>query len=105
MPVPQNYVLNVPVVAQTRTMSCWHASAEMIWFYWQRKTGRQGPMFTLVKEWKVNNGIEANVADFLRLAKAVGLKAAPRSRAYSSADLISMLRRYGPLWCAGYWYG
>jgi ABC-type bacteriocin/lantibiotic exporter with double-glycine peptidase domain len=98
-------MLSVPLVAQSKTMSCWHASAEMIWLYWQRKTGRQGPMFTLVTEWSANSGINVSATDFVRLARAVGLKPVPRQHMYTSADLIGMLRKYGPLWCAGEWYG
>ncbi|MBZ5497940.1 MAG: hypothetical protein LAP85_16170 [Acidobacteriia bacterium] len=98
------YQINVPVVTQSKTMLCWHASAQMIWFYWQNLTHRAGPMFTLVKEWNDNGGVTVN--DFIRLAKAVGLKAAPRKKtAYSSDDLAQMLRQHGPIWCAGFWYG
>lgn len=100
-----SYVLKVPTVAQTRTMSCWHASAEMIWLYWQGVTGRQGPMWTLPKVWQDNKGLTVTVADFIKLAQAVGLKAVPRRKSYKSADLIDMLKSYGPIWCAGTWYG
>lgn len=33
------------------------------------------------------------------------MMAAPRWATYTSADLIRMLMRYGPLWAAGEWYG
>ena len=74
------YLLDVPVVAQSQTMSCWHAAAEMIWFYSQKQTKRHGPMFTLISEWVANSGV--TVSDFVRLAKAVGLKAVPRKPTY-----------------------
>jgi hypothetical protein len=99
------YLMNVPTNAQVKNMSCWHASAQMIWWYWQRKTGRQGPMWTLPQEWKENKGLAVSVEDFIRLAKAVGMKAVPRQPHYNSGDLIWLLKRFGPLWCAGLWYG
>ena len=86
-------------------MSCWNASAQMIWWYWQGQTGRQGPMNSLRKEFADNTGLSVSVADFIRLAQAAGMQAVPRQQHYSSDDLISMLKQYGPLWCAGTWYG
>lgn len=99
------HLLNVPTVAQTKRMSCWHASAQMIWWYWQGKTGRQGPMWTLVKTWTDDQGLAVSVNDFIKLAKTVGMKPVPRQNDYNSGDLIWMLKRFGPIWCAGKWYG
>jgi hypothetical protein len=101
-----SFVLNVPVVGQGKdTWRCWHASAEMIWLYSQGRSGRAGPMFTLIKEWTDDKGLAANVTDFVRLAKAVGLMTVPRHSQYGSDDLAGMLQRFGPLWAAGKWYG
>lgn len=99
------YLMNVPVVAQTKTMSCWHASAQMIWWYWQRKTGRQGPMFTLAGKWSANKGLPITPHQHIALARAVGMKSVSRKRSYSSSDLVNLLRRHGPLWCCGKWFG
>ena len=93
---------DVPLVKQNKSMNCWHASAEMIWGYWQRVTGRQGPMNTLADAWVANNGI----SDYLALGKKVGLlEVQPRSSSYSSKTLEDLLTKCGPLWCAGNWYG
>jgi len=98
------YLLNVPVVAQTSNMTCWHASASMIWYYWQSITGRQGPMNTLANKWSANQPV--NVDDFVSLAKKVGLKPVdPRPGSYDGKTLQKLLQRHGPLWCAGHWYG
>ena len=99
------HIMDVPTVAQRKSMSCWHASAQMIWWYWQTKTGRQGPMWTLPKEWADDTGLAVSVEDFIRLAKAAGLKSVPRQNSYNSGDLLWILKRFGPIWCAGTWYG
>jgi len=99
------HLLKVPKVAQRRSMSCWHASAQMIWLYWQGKTGRQGPMWTLAKEWNENTGLPVNAYDHIRLAQNAGLKKVPRLKKYTTGDLLWMLKRFGPIWCCGPWYG
>lgn len=102
------YLLDVPKVAQAKSMSCWHASATMLWRYSQMKTGRQGPMHTLLDVYKDNTGIYPT--DFIQLAKNIGLisvhdlsMSCPVT--YSSELLISLLQQHGLIWCAGYWYG
>ena len=98
------YSLTVPVVAQTSDNTCWHASASMIWAYWQSLTGRQGPMNTLGNKW--SNDQPVNVRDFVALAGKVGLKAVdPRPSDYTGSVIRGLLLRHGPLWCAGDWYG
>ena len=99
-------LLDVPRVAQAQNMSCWHASAFMLWRYSQMKTGRQGPMNTLLETYEDNTGITP--PEFIQLAKKVGLKAAHGKEsggAYSADSLEKLLRSSGPVWCAGYWYG
>ncbi len=96
--------LDVPTVAQTSSNTCWHASASMLWLYSQSVTGRQGPMNTLAGKWSANQPVM--MSDFIGLATKVGLKAVrPRPAAYDSRNLEQLLRRYGPIWCAGFWYG
>ena len=97
------YQLNVPLVGQTKTMSCWHASSQMIWWFWQGRTSRQGPMATLAETWSQNTGI--NTDDFVALARRVGMIPVKRQKKYSSGDLVWKLMQHGPIWCAGRWHG
>ena len=96
-------LLDVPIVAQSRTNTCWHSCSEMIWWYWQGVTGRQGPMTTLGDHWSANNPVQP--ADFGVLARAVGLETLPATPMLTSETLAGALKQAGPLWCAGYWYG
>ena len=100
-----DYTLDVPVAAQAKSMSCWHASAQMIWWYWQKKTGKQGPMWTEVEKWTDDKGVAVTAKDFLSLAKKVGMKPLPSQVSYNSEDLANLLKRHGPLWSSGTWYG
>jgi ABC-type bacteriocin/lantibiotic exporter with double-glycine peptidase domain len=96
--------LNVATIAQTSSNTCWHASASMIWLYSQSVTGRQGPMNTLANKWTANQPV--TMSDFIDLAQKTGLKAVmPRPAVYDSKNLEQLLRKNGPLWCAGFWYG
>ncbi|HWK02011.1 MAG TPA: papain-like cysteine protease family protein [Puia sp.] len=96
--------LDVPTVAQTSNNTCWHASASMVWLYSQSVTGRQGPMNTLANKWGNDQG--ASPSDFISLAQKAGMKSVwPRPAVYDSNNLEQLLRKYGPLWCAGRWYG
>jgi ABC-type bacteriocin/lantibiotic exporter with double-glycine peptidase domain len=96
--------LNVDTVAQTSSNTCWHASASMLWYYSQSVTGRQGPMNTLANKWSGNSPVV--MSDFVGLAQKTGLQAVrPRPASYDSSKLEQLLRNYGPLWCAGFWYG
>jgi hypothetical protein len=83
--------LDVPLLAQEKSMCCWHTSANMIWAYWQQHTGRQGPMNTIVPVYTSNSGlsVEAFVA----------------KNTHTTNDVSNYLRNHGPVWCAGYWYG
>jgi len=96
-------ILDVPLEAQTKSNTCWHAAASMIWFYWQKVGGRQGPMFTIVDHWVKNQAVSPE--DFIVLARNVGLMEVPRSQQYSSDSLKSIIEEHGPVWCAGWWYG
>src|SRR3954471_22655299 len=72
--------LEVPLVAQSSSDTCWHASSEMIWYYWQKITGRSGPMNTLRDDFAANRPIN----DWPTLAKTVGMKEIGADKAYTS---------------------
>ena len=96
--------LSVPLAAQSKNNTCWHASAWMIWRYHQNLTGRVGPMNTLRLKWMNNNAIHPK--EFIKLAGKVGLiNSNGNSGNHSSDNLESILKTRGPIWCAGYWYG
>ena len=99
------FTLNVPLEAQQKSNTCWHASAFMIWRYSQGRTGRAGPMHSLGKKWENNKGVSPS--DFIRLAKNVGLLplAGTTNICLPAATLEGFLKEHGPIWCAGYWYG
>ena len=95
--------LKVPLVAQTKNMSCWNASAQMIWYWSQSQTQRSGPMNTLGDKFTENNGVQ--VEDFIKLAKTVGMMPLPDQDSYTEKKLEALLRANGPIWCAGFWFG
>lgn len=95
--------LNVPLEAQRKSLTCWHASALMIWYYWQGKSGRSGPMHSLADNWADNKILL--FADFSKIAKNVGLMPLPDKDSFTEQSLEDLLRTYGPIFCAGVWYG
>ncbi len=97
------YKMSVPLVAQAKDSTCWHASSMMIWQYWQQQTGRQGPMNTISPKWEGNETISP--PEFITLASQVGLKSLPSVANNTNESLETMLKANGPIWCAGYWYG
>jgi hypothetical protein len=97
--------LDVPVLAQEKSMCCWHTSANMIWLYSQGKSGRQGPMNTIMPRYDDNTGLTVSAQAFIVLAQKVGLKPLPTKNLHSENDLVGYLKKYGPLWSAGFWYG
>ena len=97
--------LDVPVLAQEKSMCCWHTSAMMIWSYWQQKTGRAGPMNTVLPVYDANTGLSVSVQAFITLATKTGMMRMPSQNTYSGGDLFALLMSKGPLWCAGVWYG
>lgn len=99
------YLLHVPLEAQQKSNTCWHAAALMIWYYSQGKTGRAGPMNSLTDQWSKNNPIRP--PEFIRLARNVGLLPLANTThvSLSASFLEEALKRHGPIWCAGYWYG
>lgn len=91
--------LNVPLVKQLRSMSCWYASACMVAYY-----RRAGPRLGLPDKWVANTGID--IPDFIQLAQNEGLKPVRRPGGnWSSGALEASLAVHGPIWCAGHWDG
>lgn len=95
--------LAVPLVAQGKDKTCWHASATMLWLYSQSLTKRAGPMCTLTDKWSKNEAVYPQ--EFITLAKRAGLAAISIANYHTAADLEVLLKKHGPIWCAGYWYG
>lgn len=95
-------LLDVPKVAQRLGMSCWYASACMVSYYF-----RAGPRLGLPAKWAANAGI--GKPDIARLAKNEGLVSCTHRRgcknAYDATNLYWLLKDFGPIWCAGTWYG
>ena len=93
--------LDVPALAQEKSMCCWHTSAMMVFQYWQQQPGgRAGPMNTIAPTYTNNTGISPQA--FITLAKTVGLVAVPTKNTYTAGDLQKLLADHGPLWSAGY---
>jgi hypothetical protein len=93
--------LEVPLVPQDKSMSCWYASACMVAYYYEA-----GPRLGLPKRYAENQGVNPTVGDFVALAKAEHLTPViAANRAWGDTSLERALRDFGPIWCAGYWYG
>lgn len=97
--------LDVPILAQEKDWCCWHTSAMMIWRYWQRQTGRQGPMNTMTPTYVADKGLSVSAQSFITLATTTGLDRLPARNSYQANEIFTLLRDKGPLWCAGTWYG
>ena len=91
--------LNVPMIRQEKNMSCWHASARMLWgFKYKQSIDRMGKTFN------ANTGVSP--AQFVTLAKELGLESVRTiNMSYAWNAVAELLRKHGPLWVAGYWYG
>ena len=93
--------LKVPLVAQDKSMSCWYASACMVAYYFEA-----GPRLGLPQKYAANAGISPKLGDIIALAKTEHLTPVLASnRNWTAADLERALGDFGPLWCAGFWYG
>lgn len=91
--------LNVPLVLQQRSMECWYASACMVAYF-----RKPGPRRGLPDKWAANSGIQ--LSEIVNLAKSEGLKSILTPvGTLTSGQLETMLRNFGPLWCAGKWDG
>jgi hypothetical protein len=98
-------VPNVPLIAQSKNMACWYASAQMLVQWRRNKTMSTERGITdpsedpvSVKKWAANGGIDDNF--ILTLVKDLGLEAVP-PLCPTSAAIESWLRNYGPLWVNG----
>lgn len=96
---------DVPLIGQANDNSCWNASAQMIWSYWQGRTKRQGPMQTLDDVYARSKTSGIFIPDFVRLAQNAGMRKAVFSFPISKSDMAALLQKHGPLWCAGQWLG
>jgi len=96
---PMTIYTDVPLIRQEKQMSCWHASARMLWGFKYKQS-----INPLKKLYKTNNGIAPK--EFVKLAKTLGLESVKNvNMSFSWSALAELLRRHGPLWVAGYWYG
>lgn len=90
---------NVPVILQSTQMSCWHASARMLWGFKFKSS-----INFMSTTYRANNGILPR--QFATLAARLGLESTQRiTTSYSWRALADLLRDHGPLWAAGQWYG
>ncbi len=91
--------LNVPLIKQEKSMSCWHASARMLWAFKYKQS-----INPLKGVYQANTGVSP--AQFVTLAKSLGLESVKTiNMSYSWTALADLLTKHGPLWVAGYWYG
>ena len=97
--------LDVPVLAQEKPMCCWHTGAMMIWQYHQQQTKRQGPMNSVPAAYARAETEPIYWAEFITLAKNVGMVGLPMANNYTADSLSALLTQHGPLWCCGMWYG
>jgi len=63
--------VNVPLIRQEKSMSCWHASARMIWAFKYKQC-----INPLNKTYQANTGVTPD--QFVQLAKTLGLETVPR---------------------------
>ena len=91
--------LAVPHFPQQNAMDCWHASARMLWAYQYSQSIDPLP--------DVFNGMAGiQPAEFIRLAKSLGLSTFPQvNECYGATFLIDNIMHIGPLWAAGQWNG
>lgn len=98
---------DVPLIPQTKTEACWYASAQML-IAWRRartlmcEAAHPAPsdLASVRAAFIANHGLPA--ASFVPLAKDLGLKEVPPMTP-SPGSVAVMLKRYGPLWFAGYY--
>jgi hypothetical protein len=93
------------LIAQTKNMGCWYASAQML-IQWKRARematleGQSDPSeVAQVVQWEVANNGVINPR-ILNLAKFLGLRSIP-PMSVTLPELEGYLRRYGPLWTNG----
>ena len=97
--------LDVPLYAQQKPNSCWHASAYMVWLYWQKNGKGEGPMNTVTAKYEAADKEGLYPGEFITLAEKAGLYKLPVKNQHSEEDLAGYLKAGGPVWSAGYWFG
>jgi ABC-type bacteriocin/lantibiotic exporter with double-glycine peptidase domain len=98
-------VPGMTLIPQTKTMSCWYASAQML-VKWRQDKDQQSQAWLVPPDLDaecallrdVNSGIQN--PQILQMAKRIGLKAVP-PMSPTPEGLLSMLTTYGPLWVNG----
>jgi hypothetical protein len=101
------YLLDVPLVAQDKSNTCWYAAACMVSYYF-----RPGPRLGVPAIWAKGDTTGIKPAEFVQLAQNEGLTNRPLVKYHTAAPIMypaislrQMLGEVGPLWCAGYWFG
>ncbi len=90
-------IYNVPLMMQTKLMSCWHAAAKMIWAFKYKSS--INPLSQLYE-----NDTGITNPEFSTLAQELGFESIKTiNLSYSTEGLEQLLRLHGPLWVAGNW--
>ena len=92
--------LDVPLVRQQRPYSCWYAVTCMVSYFHY-----PGPRMGVPEVWVKANTIGINDDEVVQLAANEGFKKILPTTHWSSGSLNAILCAYGPIWCAGYWFG
>jgi hypothetical protein len=96
-------VPHMKLIPQSKTNSCWYASAQML-VQWRNRAGQEclvpsPSQIPGIHTWEVHNQRITNPQVIL-LAKGLGLKTiSPES--LTLAGIEAMLRKHGPLWTNG----
>lgn len=96
-------VPRMKLIPQSKTNSCWYASAQMV-VQWRNRAGQEcliasPSQVPNIHMWEVHNQRITN-PQVIQLAKGLGLKpVSPTS--LTLAGIEEMLRKYGPLWTNG----
>lgn len=98
-------VQGMTLIPQTKTMSCWYASAQML-IHWKMEQRQQSIMNLVppeldaecIKIRDANSGVVN--PEILKMAKRLGLEGIPPMTPTTDA-LEGWLKQYGPLWVNG----
>lgn len=92
--------LDVPLVRQDRSMECWYASVCMVCYF-----HLAGPRYGVPVAWTANKGLP--LANFSTLAQNEHLEpvAFAKDFRFTADELCDVLRRQGPIWAWGMWFG
>lgn len=93
---------DVPLIAQTKSMSCWYAAAAMIAQAYKPGTRYMSP--PVFGTWHRNTGLDPD--HVMAFAREEGLKLLPSAfDEFTPSSLIATLSRNGPIWAGGDWFG